>query len=41
MLKQAIDDRKKVTSPRVVASELTPSLVALEDASALKKKRME
>ena len=38
MLKQAIDERKKVPSSRVSASELTPSLVALEDASTLKRK---
>ena len=37
-LKQAIDERKRVSSPRVSASELTPSLVALEDASTLKGK---
>ena len=40
MLKQAIDERKKVSSPRVTASELTPSLVALEDASVLKRKEV-
>ena len=38
MLMQAIDKRKRVPSPKVSASELTPSLVALEDASTLKKK---
>ena len=38
MLKQAIDERNKVPSSRVTASELTPSLVALEDASTLKRK---
>ena len=38
MLKQAIDERNKVPSSRVSASELTPSLVALEDASMLKRK---
>ena len=38
MLKQAIDERKRASSPRVSASELTPSLVALEDASTLKVK---
>ena len=38
MLKQAIDERNKVPSSRVSASELTPSLVALEDASILKRK---
>ena len=37
-LKQAIDERNKVPSSRVSASELTPSLVALEDASKLKRK---
>ena len=38
MLKQAIDERNKVPSSRVSASELTPGLVALEDASTLKGK---
>ena len=38
MLMQAIDKRKRVPSPKVSASELTPSLVALEDASTLKRK---
>ena len=38
MLKQAIDERNKVPYSRVSASELTPSLVALEDASTLKRK---
>ena len=38
MLKQAIDERNKAPSSRVTASELTPSLVALEDASNLKRK---
>ena len=38
MLKQAIDDRNKVPSSRVSASELTPSLVALKDVSTLKRK---
>ena len=40
MLKQAIEERKrsKIPSSRVSASELTPSLVALEDASTLKGK---
>ena len=38
MLKQAIDERKRASSSRVSASELTPSLVALEDASTLKGK---
>ena len=37
-LRQAIDERKRVSSPRVSAPELTPSLVALEDASTLKGK---
>ena len=42
MLKQAIEDRSKIpSSPRVSASELTPSLVALEDASTLKRKEWE
>ena len=38
MLKQAIEERKKAPLSRVTASELTPSLVALEDASTLKRK---
>ena len=38
MLKQAIEGRNKTPSSRVTASELTPSLVALEDASTLKRK---
>ena len=38
MLKQAMDERNKVPSSRVSASELIPSLVALEDASMLKRK---
>ena len=37
-LRQAIDERKRASSPRVSASELTPSLVALEEASTLKGK---
>ena len=37
-LKQAIDEKNKVPSSRVSATELTPSLVALEDASTLKRK---
>ena len=41
MLKQAIDRSKIPSSPRVSASELTPSLVALEDASTLKKQELE
>ena len=40
MLKQAIDERTKIPSSRVSASELTPSLVALEDASTLKRKEL-
>ena len=40
MLKQAID-RSQIPSSRVSASELTPSLVALEDASTLKRKECE
>ena len=39
-LKQAID-RSQIPSSRVSASELTPSLVALEDASTLKRKECE
>ena len=38
MLKQAIEERNKVPSSRVSATELTPSLGALEDASTLKRK---
>ena len=38
MLKQAVEERTKIPSSRVSASELTPSLVALEDASTLKRK---
>ena len=37
-LRQAIDERNEVPSTRVSASELNPSLVALEDASTLKGK---
>ena len=37
-LRQAIDERKRASSPRVSAPELTPSLVALEEASTLKGK---
>ena len=37
-LRQAIDERKRTSSPRVSAPELTPSLVALEEASTLKGK---
>ena len=40
-LKQAIGERKRISSPRVTTPELTPSLAALEDASTLKRKRME
>ena len=36
-LRQAIDEGNRVPSTRVSASELTPSLVALEDASTLKR----
>ena len=38
MLKQAIEGRTTIPSSRVSGSELTPSLVALEDASTLKRK---
>ena len=38
MLRQAIDERNKVPLSRVSATELTPSLVALEDVSTLKRK---
>ena len=38
MLKQAINERNRALSSRVAATELTPSLVALEDASTLKRK---
>ena len=38
MLKQAIENRSKIPSSRVSASELTPSFMALEDASTLKRK---
>ena len=37
-LRQAIDEGKRIPSTRVSAPELTPSLVALEDASTLKGK---
>ena len=37
-LKQAIGERKRISSPRVATPELTPSLAALEDASTLKGK---
>ena len=37
-LRQAIDERKRASSPRVSVSELTPSLVALKEASTLKGK---
>ena len=38
MLKQVIGERNKIPSSTVSASELTPSLVALDDASMLKRK---
>ena len=38
MLRQAIDEWNRVPSSRISATELTPSLVALEDASTLKRK---
>ena len=38
MLKQVIDEWNRVPSSRVSVTELTPSLVALEDASTLKRK---
>ena len=38
MLKQAIDERNRAPSSKVTTSELTPSLVALEDASTLKRR---
>ena len=41
MLKQVVEDKSKIPSSRVSASELTPSLVALEDASTLKRKELE
>ena len=37
-LREALDERKRASSPRVSSSQLTPSLVALEDASTLKGK---
>ena len=37
-LRQALAERKRTSSPRVSAPELTPSLVALEEASTLKEK---
>ena len=40
MLKQAIDERNKAPLSRVSASELTPSLVALEECIDSEKKRM-
>ena len=40
-LKQAVDERKRASSSRVSAPELTPSLVVLEDASTLKRKEWE
>ena len=39
MLKQAIDERNRALASRVSTTELTPSLVALEDASTLKRKQ--
>ena len=38
MLQQAISDKSRVPSSRVSSRGLTPSLMALEDASTLKKK---
>ena len=38
MLRQAIDERNRAPLSRVSATELPPSLVALEDASTLKRK---
>ena len=38
MLRQAISDRSRIPSSRVSSTGLTPSLVALEDASTLKRK---
>ena len=38
MLKQAIDERNKASLLQVTTTELTPSLVPLEDASTLKGK---
>ena len=38
ILRQAISERSKVPSARVSSAGLTPSLVALEDASTLKRK---
>ena len=38
MLKQAIDERNRASLSKVTTTELTPSLVALEDASTLKGK---
>ena len=38
MLQQALSDKSRVPSSRVSSRELTPSLMALEDASTLKKK---
>ena len=40
-LKQAIGERKRISSPRVTTPELTPSLAALEDATTLKEKAEE
>ena len=41
MLRQAISDRSRIPSSKVSSTGLTPSLVALEDASTLKRNRME
>ena len=41
MLNQAIGERKRASSPRGSAPELTPSLAALEDVPTFKRKRME
>ena len=38
---QAIGERKRISSPRVTTSELTPSLVALDEAATLKRKEGE
>ena len=38
MLRQAISDRSRIPSSKVSSTGLTPSLVALEDASTLKRK---
>ena len=41
MLKQAIDERKRASSPRVSASELTPSLAGPGRCINFKRKKME